>query len=882
MKKTNRFISLFLFLFLLASLGLAQQIVEGEYFFDNDPGVGRGIRISQNQIENGLEITRGVGGLREGIHTLVVRVKNDANEWSLSLIKTFYVSKSPNVENRTTNIVAGEYFIGDDPGVGNGTPISVNSPDNNIAIRSTVNTQDLAQKNQIIGLRVRDSQGNWSITYTDNFFLQGRYNNNAANTTISAVEYFINTPDPGLGSATSLEVIRENNFYTANGEVNWQALGLNRGRHTLIARARDNLGNWSLSTPQVFDICDPAGVEAGFDIAIDGNQITINDRSSFAEEYEYTLGNGGRIREGSFEYTYSLGGTYEICQTVSNLCATDQSCQEITILAPTLRQGASIPIQYFEEDEEPRIIVENLNDIFDSPSGDPITYSFVESNVLIGEIINNRQLRLGPAPNITGTRNADIDITAAGVTSRYRFRVVITGTNDAPYLQREIDNKTYDEDSNPVTAVTNLPNYFRDYEGDDITFSRAISSSAGVMPEIINNKDLRLSFQRNYHGNATITIYANDSLSHPDNFLTGEASFSVRVNSVLDPPIPVRSISDIRLSDGEERVIADNLTSYFEDGDGDNLTFAGSTDNNKVILTVVGNQSLKVSAEEGYSGSVTGELTASDGILSGRINFTISVTQGNSIPTIDLQDFEICADETKNLNLTTIVSDDNTEFEEFEFNLLITRVNNPNISTDNLRLTQQGSVVQIRSLSPDSGVYTLSFEVIDKDGATAQKTIQISVKGASITFQGDNLIASDGISYQWYNNNQIIDGATGITLSNFAQNGAYTVEVNHGNGCSIQSDPFVFTSIEDPFFLRTTLFPIPASDKISFSLGNDFFGLIHISITDVFGKELSKRHVLKNHEYLEKSLDINMLSDGVYILRMEAKKHLKNFTFIKY
>ncbi|MCH8024584.1 MAG: hypothetical protein IIB43_07755, partial [Candidatus Marinimicrobia bacterium] len=61
----------------------AQQIVEAEYYFDNDPGPGNGLAIpivAGGSID--LELTIDLSVLALGIHTMYVRVKDDSGRWS--------------------------------------------------------------------------------------------------------------------------------------------------------------------------------------------------------------------------------------------------------------------------------------------------------------------------------------------------------------------------------------------------------------------------------------------------------------------------------------------------------------------------------------------------------------------------------------------------------------------------------------------------------------------------------------------------------------------------------------------------------------------------------------------------------------------------------
>nr|MCU0396163.1 hypothetical protein [Chitinophagaceae bacterium] len=64
--------------------GNGQGMVDGEYFFDQDPGAGKGIPVSitpGNTVN--LQLTAPVNALSPGFHTLAIRFRNSEGRWSL-------------------------------------------------------------------------------------------------------------------------------------------------------------------------------------------------------------------------------------------------------------------------------------------------------------------------------------------------------------------------------------------------------------------------------------------------------------------------------------------------------------------------------------------------------------------------------------------------------------------------------------------------------------------------------------------------------------------------------------------------------------------------------------------------------------------------------
>ena len=151
------------------------------------------------------------------------------------------------------SISAAEYYIGTDPGVGAGTSLTI---ENSVGAASlteavTLATSTLPEGTHDIGLRVQDSNGNWSntllrrITVQDNAFeLAGGLDESGPAEQTTAAEYYIGT-DPGVGAGTSLTI--ENSVGAASliEAVTLATSTLPEGTHDIGLRVQDSSGNWS-------------------------------------------------------------------------------------------------------------------------------------------------------------------------------------------------------------------------------------------------------------------------------------------------------------------------------------------------------------------------------------------------------------------------------------------------------------------------------------------------------------------------------------------------------------------------------------------------------------------------------------------------------------
>jgi hypothetical protein len=136
------------------------SIVGAEYFFDNDPGIGNATSVSFTAGNNvNFDKIISTSGLATGIHTLHFRVKNAAQHWSLNSSRLVYIINNAAV----SNIVAAEYFIDNDPGIGSGTAISLTAGAN-VDISTTISVSALDMGLHNLYVRVKDAGGKWSLS----------------------------------------------------------------------------------------------------------------------------------------------------------------------------------------------------------------------------------------------------------------------------------------------------------------------------------------------------------------------------------------------------------------------------------------------------------------------------------------------------------------------------------------------------------------------------------------------------------------------------------------------------------------------------------------------------------------------------------------------
>lgn len=142
------------------------NITDAEYFINTDPGVGNGVQVAvtDGQI---APFTVNLTSNTVGFHTVAIRAKDANGIWGLFEKGMIYVS--PTATN-AGDITTGEYFFDNDPGPGNGfpltTPVGQNfAQDFNLRVPRT-----LVDGDHIVAIRMFDD---WGLTDTKTFTVNG-------------------------------------------------------------------------------------------------------------------------------------------------------------------------------------------------------------------------------------------------------------------------------------------------------------------------------------------------------------------------------------------------------------------------------------------------------------------------------------------------------------------------------------------------------------------------------------------------------------------------------------------------------------------------------------------------------------------------------------
>jgi hypothetical protein len=272
--------------FISSSTTNVGNITAAEFFIDTDPGEGNGTSIS---VSTGSTInfvaTVPTTSLAAGFHFVAIRTKDVDGKWGLYENRGFYISTST---TNVGNITAAEFFVDNDPGIGNGIAITPITTGATVNFVTTIPTGALSAGFHFVAIRTKDADGKWGL-YENRGFYISTATTNAGN--IVAAESFVDT-DPGVGNGTSIAVTTGANVsFTASVST----ASLSPGFHFVAIRTKDADGKWGLYENRGFYISTQTNNSAGMTAAeffIDtdpgvgnGTPFTIPGGQSFNQNF---------------------------------------------------------------------------------------------------------------------------------------------------------------------------------------------------------------------------------------------------------------------------------------------------------------------------------------------------------------------------------------------------------------------------------------------------------------------------------------------------------------------------------------------------------------------------------------------------------------------
>ncbi|MDW3192400.1 MAG: cadherin domain-containing protein [Cytophagales bacterium] len=566
-----------------------------EYFIDSDPGLGNGTFIASTipDQEVDLNFTVPLTDVAVGFHQLYTRAKSGNGTWSPTQVLSFFNFVAP-----SEGIEYIEYFVDDDPGLGNGTPISFTSGQEEINFNldlSNVNTGF-----HQIHVRARSSNGTWGLLESSSFLVEqgaGR------NTDIVALEYFF------ISSSTFSQVftyeIPEASTdidIVAPLDISFLEDGEN---YTLVVRAVNESGTKSVRSTHTFTYMENTAPEIA-DQSFTTDENPLNDASigqveaSDADNDELTYS----IVSGNEDGAFSLSSSGELTIADSTLF----NFENVTSYSLTVAVDDS-------KERSEAVVTVNISDINDTPTVTDQAFNLIENpsnGIEIGQIVASDEDEDELSFTLSsGNENDAFALSSSGIlsvqdstffnfesTTSFSLTVVVSDgevtasatitvnleeTNDAPVIA----DQTFSLAENPTNGTIIGQITASDEDEDELTFS----ISSGNENEIFS-----------LSGSGSLTVLD----STPLDFET-TLSFDLEIE-VTDGMESASAIVTVALENVNEAPVIENQT-FSIDENSDTNTVVGQIAASDVEGDALTFALLSGNSNEAFALSSAGELT---------------------------------------------------------------------------------------------------------------------------------------------------------------------------------------------------------------------------------------------------------------------------------
>ena len=425
-------------------------------------------------------------------------------------------------------------------------------------------------------------------------------------TLLDASAYF-SEPD---GQALSYTVaVSDSSRLTVSAERSVVTLvALARGTVVVTVTAADPGG---LTGTQSFQVKVPNRAPVAVDsipprtIEVDRTD-TLEVSPYFADPDGDTLSYAADVSDGSVVAAAVSGGTVTVTalakgEAVVTVTATDDeglgATQSFLVTVPNQppRVADTIPALVLFKGEADTL---ELAPYFSDPDGDVLVYGAEASRSGVVAVAVAAQ---GGILTVTALAQGETEVTITaidteGLAARQSFQVTVA--NRAPVVSDTIPAQNLHKGG---TASINLARHFSDPDGDALEYV-AETTDGSVATGVVS--DGRLTVKGGGMGEATVTVAATDPGG-----LVAEQSFLVTV--LNRAPVATETIPHQMIATGRSETL--EMSTHFDDPDGDMLTFAATTSRSSVASVRVSGSKLTVRGVASGQAEVAVAATDTDG-----------------------------------------------------------------------------------------------------------------------------------------------------------------------------------------------------------------------------------------------------------------------------
>ena len=359
------------------------------------------------------------------------------------------------------------------------------------------------------------------------------------------------------------------------------------------------------------------------------------------------------------------------------------------IAAQTLRVG------------EPKSV--DVSQSFTDQNKDTLTYRVSSSDNNVATVATT-QSQVTITPRRVGSTTITVTASDSEFSATQTISVTVAVPNRAPVAIGTISVRTMTVGY--ASAQVDVSGNFQDADGDTLTYA-VTSNNTSVATVSVSGSQLTITPVGT--GSTTITVTASDGTA------TATQTLSVIVEEPNRAPIAIGTIASrtLRVRDTSEQV---DVSSNFQDADGDTLTYAATSNNTSVATVSVSGSQLTITPVG--TGSTTITVTASDGKLRATRTISVTVADANRAPVT----VGIISARTLTVGASPLVIDVSNNFQDPEGNSLSYTVssNNTRVATASV----SGSQITITPVAAGS----VTITVTASDGElTATQTIAVAV-----------------------------------------------------------------------------------------------------------------------------------------------------------
>ena len=342
----------------------------------------------------------------------------------------------------------------------------------------------------------------------------------------------------------------------------------------------------------------------------------------------------------------------------------------------------------------------DVSGYFNDPDGDSLTYAATTSNDGVASV-STTESTVTVVAVATGTMTVTVTATDPGGLSAQQSYAV-TVPNRAPVA---VDSIASLELAVGDTAKVEVSGYFDDPDGDSLTYA-ATTSDAGVAD--VSTTGSTVTVVAVTTGAMTVTVTATDPGG-----LSAQQSYAVTVPNRA--PVVVDSIANLELAVGDTAKV--EVSGYFDDPDGDSLTYAATTSDAGVADVSTTGSTVTVVAVT--TGAMTVTVTATDpGGLSAQQSYAVTVPNRAPVVVDSILKLQLAEGDTANVDLLGYFDDpdgDSLTYTAASSNRAIAAV------------SASGNTIFIRT--EFAGTATVTVIARDPGNLMAQQSFEIDVEG---------------------------------------------------------------------------------------------------------------------------------------------------------